>query len=85
LPGQTKPTGCYRNRGAHATRGARNRRARRAKYARKGLEEVPQAAAQGKLDPPVARTVRLSEGIDALTELERRHTPKGGKLVIVPQ
>jgi hypothetical protein len=39
----------------------------------------------GKLDIPVTRTVRLTQAIDALTELERTRTPKGGKLVIVPR
>jgi NADPH:quinone reductase-like Zn-dependent oxidoreductase len=56
-----------------------------AKYTRESLESVSQAAAQGKLAIPVARTVPLTQAIGALTELERVHTPKGGKLVIVPQ
>ena len=56
-----------------------------AKYTRESLESVSQAAAQGKLAIPVARTVPLTQAVGALTELERAHTPKGGKLVIVPQ
>jgi NADPH:quinone reductase-like Zn-dependent oxidoreductase len=56
-----------------------------AQYKTKDLEEVAQAAGQGKLAIPVARTVPLTKAIGALTELERTHTPKGGKLVIVPQ
>lgn len=42
---------------------------------------IAAAAQRGKLVPKVARTVRLSEAIAALTELETRGTPKG-KLVI---
>ena len=56
-----------------------------ATYTRESLESVSQAAAQGKLAIPVARTVPLTKAIGALTELERARTPKGGKLVIVPQ
>jgi NADPH:quinone reductase-like Zn-dependent oxidoreductase len=56
-----------------------------AKYTRKALESVSQAAAEGKLAIPVARTVPLTQAIGALTELERTRTPKGGKLVIVPE
>jgi NADPH:quinone reductase-like Zn-dependent oxidoreductase len=56
-----------------------------AKYTREALESVSEAAAQGKLAIPVARTVPLSQAIGALTELESTHTPRGGKLVIVPQ
>jgi NADPH:quinone reductase-like Zn-dependent oxidoreductase len=56
-----------------------------AKYTLQSLESVSQAAAEGKLTIPVARTVTLTQAIGALTELERTHTPKGGKLVIVPQ
>jgi NADPH:quinone reductase-like Zn-dependent oxidoreductase len=54
-------------------------------YKSDDLEEVARAAAQGELTVPVARTVPLTQAIGALTELERAHTPKGGKLVIVPQ
>jgi NADPH:quinone reductase-like Zn-dependent oxidoreductase len=56
-----------------------------AKYTPEALETVSDAAAQGKLAIPVARAVPLTQAIDALTELERARTPKGGKLVIVPQ
>jgi NADPH:quinone reductase-like Zn-dependent oxidoreductase len=48
----------------------------------KDLEDVARLAAQGKLRIPVARTAPLAEAIPALTDLERHHTPKGGKLVI---
>jgi NADPH:quinone reductase-like Zn-dependent oxidoreductase len=48
------------------------------------LEAIGQAAADGKVRFPVARTVPLDQAIDALTELETRRTPKGGKLVITP-
>jgi NADPH:quinone reductase-like Zn-dependent oxidoreductase len=54
-------------------------------YKTKDLEELAQAAAQGELIVPVARTVPLTQAIAALTELERSNTPKGGKLVILPQ
>jgi NADPH:quinone reductase-like Zn-dependent oxidoreductase len=53
-----------------------------AKYKSKDLEQISQAAAHGKLNLPIARTVPLPQAIDALTELENNHTPKGGKLVI---
>lgn len=56
-----------------------------ARYKNEDLEEVARAAAQGMLAIPVARTVPLTQAIGALTELERTHTPKGGKLVIVPR
>jgi NADPH:quinone reductase-like Zn-dependent oxidoreductase len=56
-----------------------------AKYTPEALEAVSQAAAQGKLAIPVARTVPLTQAIGALTQLERERIPKGGKLVIVPQ
>ncbi|MEV0260625.1 NADP-dependent oxidoreductase [Streptomyces sp. NPDC050617] len=46
------------------------------------LEEVARAAEQGTLQVPIARTVPLTEAIAALTELELKGTPKGGKLVI---
>jgi NADPH:quinone reductase-like Zn-dependent oxidoreductase len=54
-------------------------------YKSKDLEELARAAAQGELTVPVARTVPLTQAIGALTELERRHTPSDGKLVILPQ
>ena len=53
-----------------------------AKYTPDSLEIVARAAAQGQLELPVARAVPLTQAIDALTELERKRTPKGGKLVI---
>lgn len=53
-----------------------------AKYTPDSLATVARAAAQGQLELPVARTVPLSQAIDALTEVERERTPKGGKLVI---
>jgi NADPH:quinone reductase-like Zn-dependent oxidoreductase len=55
-----------------------------AKYKTEDLEYLAQAAAEGKLSVPVARTVPLTDAIGALTELEHEHTPKGGKLVITP-
>ena len=56
-----------------------------ARYKSEDLDEVARAAAEGQLAIPVARTVPLTQAISALTDLERTHTPKGGKLVIVPQ
>jgi NADPH:quinone reductase-like Zn-dependent oxidoreductase len=52
------------------------------KYTVKDLEELAQAAAQGKLDFRVARTVPLEDAVAALTELEVNHAPRDGKLVI---
>lgn len=52
------------------------------KYTVKDLEELAQAAAQGKLDFRVARTVPLEDAVAALTELEVNHAPKDGKLLI---
>ncbi|MEU7368506.1 NAD(P)-dependent alcohol dehydrogenase [Streptomyces hygroscopicus] len=46
------------------------------------IEEVARAAGRGTLRIPIARTVPLTEAINALTELERDGTPKGGKLII---
>ncbi|MFK0279712.1 NADP-dependent oxidoreductase [Streptomyces sp. NPDC090499] len=46
------------------------------------LDAVAQAAGQGALRLPVARVVPLGQAIEALTELERDRTPKGGKLII---
>jgi NADPH:quinone reductase-like Zn-dependent oxidoreductase len=46
------------------------------------LEELAQAAGQGKLRLPIAQTVPLTEAIQALTTLETNHTPKRGKLII---
>lgn len=48
----------------------------------KDLEEVVRAAAQGTLRQPIARVAPLTEAIAALTELELKRTPKGGKLII---
>lgn len=56
-----------------------------AEYTPEALETVARAAAEGKLNVPVARTVPLTQAIAALTELERNHTPRGGKLVITLQ
>lgn len=53
-----------------------------AKYTSKDLDEISAAAARGQLTVPIARTVPLAQAIDALTELETRHNPKGGKLVV---
>lgn len=49
------------------------------------LDAVADAAGTGVLRLPVARTVPLDQAIAALTELERDHTPKGGKLVITTE
>jgi NADPH:quinone reductase-like Zn-dependent oxidoreductase len=46
------------------------------------LETVARGAAEGRLQLPIARTVPLAAAIAALTELETRNTPRGGKLVI---
>ena len=46
------------------------------------LDELAQACARGTLQLPIARTVPLSGAIAALTDLERNHTPRGGKLII---
>jgi len=48
------------------------------------FEELARAAAAGEITVPIARTVPLTEAVDALAELEEKHTPKGGKLVITP-
>jgi NADPH:quinone reductase-like Zn-dependent oxidoreductase len=56
-----------------------------AKYTPEALKTVADAATDGKLAVPVARTVPLTQAIGALTELERTRTPKGGKVVIVMQ
>ncbi|WP_228003239.1 NADP-dependent oxidoreductase [Nocardia australiensis] len=49
------------------------------------LEAVAQAAGQGVLRLPIARTVPLTSAIPALTELERTGTSKGGKLIITTE
>ena len=46
------------------------------------LEELAQMCATGELRLPIAQTVPLRDAIPALTELERNHTPRGGKLII---
>jgi NADPH:quinone reductase-like Zn-dependent oxidoreductase len=46
------------------------------------LDSVVRMAAQGRLRVPVARTVPLVDAIPVLTELERHHTPRGGKLIV---
>jgi NADPH:quinone reductase-like Zn-dependent oxidoreductase len=56
-----------------------------AKYKNEDLTRISQAATQGQLNVPIARTVPLTDAIDALTELEHKHTPHGGKLVITLQ
>ena len=53
-----------------------------AKYTPEALGAVARAASEGKLDVPIALTVPLPRAIDALTDLERNHNPKGGKLII---
>ena len=47
-----------------------------AKYSPDALETIARAAAQDKLDLPVARTVPLTQAIGALTELERNALPR---------
>ncbi len=47
------------------------------------LEALARAAENGDLRIPIARTVLLRDAIEALTELELQHTPKGGKLVVI--
>jgi NADPH:quinone reductase-like Zn-dependent oxidoreductase len=50
----------------------------------KDLETLGQAAANGSVSFPVARTVPLDQAIEALTDLETHRIPTGGKLVIAP-
>ena len=47
------------------------------------MGEIVEAVEQGKLAPKIGRTVRLSEAIAAITDLESAGLPRG-KLVIVP-
>lgn len=47
------------------------------------LRKVANAAAMGKLDVPIAKTVALRDAVTAITYLEQAGQPKG-KLVIVP-
>ncbi|MFD8157765.1 NADP-dependent oxidoreductase [Streptomyces malaysiensis] len=56
-----------------------------AKVSVEDLEAVAQAVGKGILRLPIARTVPLGRAIEALTELERNRTPKGGKLVITTE
>jgi NADPH:quinone reductase-like Zn-dependent oxidoreductase len=53
-----------------------------AKVDREDLAEVARAAGAGTIQLAVNRTVPLAEAIPALTELEQRRTPSGGKLII---
>lgn len=46
------------------------------------LDRVARLAAAGRLRIPIARTVPLTGAIAALDELERHHTPRGGKLIV---
>lgn len=46
------------------------------------LAAVAQAVAEGRIEVPIARVVPLDAAIEALTDLELRHSPKGGKLVV---
>lgn len=46
------------------------------------MEALARAAASGEMSFPVARTVPLDGAIAALTELETRGTPEGGRLVV---
>ena len=48
------------------------------------LDKLGRAAAEGKLNIAIARTVPLADAVQALTELKEKQTPKGGKLVITP-
>jgi NADPH:quinone reductase-like Zn-dependent oxidoreductase len=54
-------------------------------YKIKDFEELARAAADSRITVPIARMVPLTQAADALTELEEKHTPKGGKLVITTQ
>ncbi len=53
-------------------------------FAYKELEMLAQAGAERTITFAVARTVPLEGAIEALTEFEVQHIPKGGKLVIKP-
>jgi NADPH:quinone reductase-like Zn-dependent oxidoreductase len=55
-----------------------------AKYKSADLEQIARAAARGKLNLPIARTVSLPEAIDALIDLEHGRSSRFGKLVITP-
>jgi NADPH:quinone reductase-like Zn-dependent oxidoreductase len=62
----------------------RNFKLLNAKYTPEALTAVADAAANGQLTIPIAETVPLNQAIDALTKLERKDSPRGGKLVMVP-
>jgi NADPH:quinone reductase-like Zn-dependent oxidoreductase len=53
-------------------------------YKLEDFDELARAAASSGITLPIARAAPLTQAIDALTELEEKHTPKGGKLVITP-
>lgn len=53
-----------------------------AKHNAADLAELLTASAHGALQVPIAKTVPLEHAIDALTDLEHHHTPRGGKLII---
>ena len=55
-----------------------------AQYTTGALQAVADAAANGDLFIPIARTVPLAQAIEALTELERTRAFHGGKLIISP-
>ncbi len=52
------------------------------KHNAKDLDELARACADGTLRLPIAATVPLEDAIAALTELERNHQPRRGKLII---
>jgi NADPH:quinone reductase-like Zn-dependent oxidoreductase len=52
------------------------------RYRINDFEELARAAADSRITLPIARTVPLTQAVNALTELEEKHIPKGGKLVI---
>jgi NADPH:quinone reductase-like Zn-dependent oxidoreductase len=47
------------------------------------MKGIADAAQEGKLAPKIARTVPLTDAVEAITELQTKGTPKG-KLVITP-
>lgn len=55
------------------------------RYKIKDFEELVRAATDSRITLPIARTVPLTQAVAALTELEEKRTPKGGKLVITMQ
>jgi NADPH:quinone reductase-like Zn-dependent oxidoreductase len=48
------------------------------------LEEVARLGGEGILRPSIARTVPLSQAIEALVELEQRRAARPGKLIVTP-